>query len=239
VIVWDVQSGSQRSSWTINDCVNCIKFSPDSDHVVYGTGFVLGKGEVVIRRLRTGRVVRRLVGHDAPVGAIAISPDGKRIASGDGCELDNQYDATIRIWEVATGREIRRFDAREAQIDAVEFSLDGRSLIAASSEHSISWPTGRIEAWEIASGKQNPLLDKNVCCIGLLRGGRHFVIGDPGALGIVDVESGKEIASIYPQSALRCLAVSPDSRFVVTGGGAWPDDGDKSKGRLHMWKIAK
>ncbi len=42
--------------------------------------------------LQTKKLLRTLIGHAAPVKAIAISPDGQTLASGSG-------DRTIKIWQ--------------------------------------------------------------------------------------------------------------------------------------------
>ena len=50
-----------------------------------------------LRRL-SHRDVSRLYGHDTPVSALAISPDGRRLVSGD-------ENGTIIFWDVAEGRD--------------------------------------------------------------------------------------------------------------------------------------
>jgi WD40 repeat protein len=47
--------------------------------------------------------VRTLTGHDGAVATVAISPDGKRVASG-------AYDELVKIWDFATGAEVSTFE---------------------------------------------------------------------------------------------------------------------------------
>lgn len=53
-------------------------------------------GKVVIWDVKSRSVVAILEGHDRPVVAIAVSPDGRRIASGS-----LEPEKTIRIWEIS------------------------------------------------------------------------------------------------------------------------------------------
>src|SRR5258705_156477 len=43
------------------------------------------------------------------VGAIAVAPDGKRLATGD-------REGNVRLWEVPGGRELRRWQFRKAWV---------------------------------------------------------------------------------------------------------------------------
>ena len=52
--------------------------------------------------LETGRVMRTLEGHSAPVTAVALTPDGKRAVSAS-------WDHTLRVWELAIGLLIATF----------------------------------------------------------------------------------------------------------------------------------
>ena len=69
----------------------------DSSHLLYSSG-----NDLVIRRFfpagidTTEPEVRVLHGHTATVSALAVSPDGKKIASG-------AEDGTLRIWDARTG----------------------------------------------------------------------------------------------------------------------------------------
>ena len=67
--------------------------------------------------------------HDAAVGAVTFSPDGRLIASGSD-------DATIRIAEVATGKERHPLRGHLGRVAALAISPDGRFLLFASDRYA-------------------------------------------------------------------------------------------------------
>jgi WD40 repeat protein/tRNA A-37 threonylcarbamoyl transferase component Bud32 len=74
---------------------------------------------------------------DYGVTTLAVSPEGRVLASGSGFE-----DPAIRIWDAATGRLLFRLDGHTAWVCRLSFSKDGRQLISAASDQTIRvWDT--------------------------------------------------------------------------------------------------
>ena len=70
--------------------------------------------------------VRRYTGHTDGAAALAVSPDGKTIASGAW-----QYgrDPLVRLWDVATGRNTRNFPGHPGGTGALAFLPGGKQLM--------------------------------------------------------------------------------------------------------------
>jgi WD40 repeat protein len=77
--------------------------------------------------------------HAFSLRAVAISPDGKVIASGSN-------KGSIRLWEADTGRELRVIPAHSSAVVGLAFSSDGKKLASASWDR-----TARL--WDTATGK--------------------------------------------------------------------------------------
>jgi WD40 repeat protein len=67
--------------------------------------------------------------------SLAISPDGRRIATG-------QTDGTARLWDAASGESIAIFKGHDGPVTSVAFSPDGRDLLTGGVDNTVRlWDT--------------------------------------------------------------------------------------------------
>src|SRR5262249_12228215 len=65
------------------------------------------------------------------IHALAFSPDGRRLASGD-------IRAAVTLWDTQTGQEVLQFRTRRRTVTTVQLSPAGRRLAAVTSDGAIS-----------------------------------------------------------------------------------------------------
>jgi WD40 repeat protein len=109
--------------------------------------------------LATRREVRTLRGHNGPVGAVAVSPDGATIATGGA-------DGTAKLWDADTGREILTLTGHAKAVYGVSFSADGRLLATASHDGTVALhPLGIDELKRVALTRVTRSLTADECAL--------------------------------------------------------------------------
>jgi WD40 repeat protein len=78
----------------------------------------------------TGKERGQLRGHQGEVGALAVSADGKYLASGGA-------DRTVRLWHLPTGEERARFQDHRGPITSVALSADAGHLVSGSQDTTV------------------------------------------------------------------------------------------------------
>jgi WD40 repeat protein len=88
--------GGWSRKWNQSDgTVGPIVFSPDSRWIASGGN----DNTVSIHEVRTGRLVRELVGHQSKIVSLAFTPDNRTLASA-------ADDQTLRLWNTDTWRDL-------------------------------------------------------------------------------------------------------------------------------------
>lgn len=124
--LWDIATGRKRRTWRLNSSIMCGALSKDGQ-----TAVLAENGPTIhVFNAVTGQQTAQLSGSRSRSHAVALSTDGRRVASGDGPE--------VVLWEVTASKERRRWKQGGEFIAALRFSPDGERL-AVAEDHGEMW----------------------------------------------------------------------------------------------------
>ncbi|WP_138506456.1 serine/threonine-protein kinase [Nostoc sp. PA-18-2419] len=162
-----------------------------------------------------------LQGHQNSVLSVAISPDGKTIASsGD--------DRKIKLWNLATGKQISSLNTYSGQVNIVVISPDGKTLVSGSDDST-------IKVWNLATGRQIRTLSghsDSVHALAIAADSQTLVSGsDDNTIKIWDLVTGEQIKTLIGHTFwVRSVAISRDSVILISGSF------DKT---IKIWNLTK
>ncbi len=190
------------------------------------------RGEKQIVRVRlepdvTAGEIRRFVGHNAFVQAVALTPDGSRA-------LSVGWDGFIRMWDAKTGQEVHAFGVNEEGINnalqCVAISPDGRRALAGG----VAKPLGKaegvgkvwlldLENYRVLKHCDHPFTPEDyfgVNGVAFSPDGCRALLGSfDGVVRIWDVEHWKELTRFEHDRGLWSVAYSPEGRHALVASG--------------------
>jgi WD40 repeat protein len=146
-----------------------------------------------------------------------FSPDHKLVAVAlhTTPEPALQRGAGFGVWEVATKKLLFEVPTTGFTIGALAFSPDASTLSVGSYD-------GTLELWDVARGKllrKLPRAESMVFSTLFLPDGKTLLSGTSGgSINLYDVADGKLIRSFDDDIAVYTLRLSPDGKWLATGG---------------------
>jgi WD40 repeat protein len=197
-----------------------VVFAPDSRHVLTGDGDQC----VRIWDVETGKMTLTSERGPARVG-IAVSPDGKLIASHGGLE-----NRVVDLLDASTGQVVRTLTGHTLGVRDVAFSSDSRRLLSASSDRT-------VRIWDVAAGKELLKLDHRhmVGGVALSPDGKRLASTANLWLTLWDVDTAEKIKETeIPGSSFGGPAYSKDGRHLLTVQRL---RGSEPSGFLVLWEA--
>ncbi|WP_449420843.1 protein kinase domain-containing protein [Phormidium nigroviride] len=181
-----------------------VAVSPNGRVVVTGST----DGTVRMLHLRTGKLLKTLMGHSEAVWSVAVSPDGKAIASGSA-------DDTIKIWDLYTGKLKRTLYGHKAGVFSVAFSPDGKAIASVGKDKT-------VKLWDADTGRELETLkghSAGVQSVAFTPNGKTLVTGnDDGTIELWNWQTGKLIQTLRGHSdTVWSVAISSDGQTLASG----------------------
>ncbi|QWB27654.1 MULTISPECIES: helix-turn-helix domain-containing protein [Streptomyces] len=162
----------------------------------------------------------RLVSGTEPVGSIALSPDGRTVAT-------HSRDGKVRIWDLPGGRLRQTFTGHDTD-QVAAFSPDGRTLAVAMARESGT----EIGMWDPVTGRKLGTLaipDGAVGGLAFSADGRTVAATSPAAVRVWDVATGRTRHSFTSLPDPEAVSFGSDGRTVAAVG---------FNGLVRVWDVA-
>jgi WD40 repeat protein len=163
---------------------------------------------------------RTYIAHNRSAEAVAISPDGKRIASG-------ADDGLVRILDASDGLEIFLLSAPPRAVRALAFSPDGKFV-------AVGGDDAKLRIWDVSGDRpQRPVRTfdhkMTIWSVAYAPNGKFLVTGsEDGTARVWDTNSnGNEVRGLQTPGPVHGVAISADGRYVAAG----------SARTVHVWQM--
>jgi WD40 repeat protein len=212
VCAWDIRTGRAVAEFELpKPDVHFAAFTADGKTLFCG-----GDGSLTAWQATPPKVLRSVRQEQPGFDALALSPDGKRIASAGSRSV-------IQIWDVETLKVLKKWSGEGYSVSALAFSPDGKTL--ASAENGI------IRLWDTRTGKRvDPFegQEDGIASLAFVQGGKQVVVAAGSTIRLLDATTGKLVRAFKDEAAVgKHIALSADERLLAAA-----DEG------IAVWELA-
>jgi WD40 repeat protein/serine/threonine protein kinase len=228
ITLWDAATGWEPRIFrgTPETFGHAIALSPDGSTFATGLCGDVKEGQprlITLWNAATGTLRRKGphgYGAKVTMGALAFSPDGKKLLWGD-------EDTTIYLWDLDTG-EVRTFEGHKGFHTGVDFDPKGRWIASASID-------GTVKLWDLESRHEVHTFPRlsSTTNVAFSPDGRYLAAGTESGARMWDLARPEDPRQIdlkgqrNTQAFGNRLSFSPDGRYLASG----------SANTVRLWEV--
>lgn len=222
--IWSLITGELLNTITGHSGpVTCVTFSNDGKTLASSSAYK--DGTIKLWDIKTGNLKSTLKGDDwvvLSIWSIAISPDGKMLASG------HHADSTVKIWNLETQKIERILRGHVWAVESVKFSPNGQILVSGSLDSNIKiWNpyTGR-QIRNLNGPQESPISlvkswfsDKSVYTVAFSPDGQNIASGGAKQpIQLWRLSNGEVKTNLTGHTdTVYSVAFSPDGKTLASG----------------------
>ncbi|ETO08508.1 WD-40 repeat protein [Reticulomyxa filosa] len=176
--LWDVQSGKELKKLEGHlDSIFDVNLFLQMENILYQAhtirqyeyGTILSSSvdkTIGLWKVKSGKRLKKLVGHSNFVMAAKFSPNGQFVVS---CS----WDKTVRIWDTISGKELKIFKGHLDMVRDVKYFPDGQTIVSCADDKT-------IRLWDVNSGDEIQRLKEHsdwVGCMDISPDGKIIISG--------------------------------------------------------------
>jgi WD40 repeat protein len=163
-------------------------------------------------------------GHGSSVWAVAYSPDGHLLVSGDG-------NGTVNIWEVKAGKLLDSLDLQH-WVHCLAFTPDGQALAIGTSNMIRLWDVNRVREIRNFTFPMGEKFD-HVKSVAFSPDGQLLAAAYGLQIGMWEVATGREVRKLNQKFAVYSIAICPDGLWLASAAQSATRENE-----VKLWDIA-
>lgn len=220
VVIWTVERLAKEREITegLTDRIAALRFLPDGNQLIIADGRAAELGTVRIADVGTGAIASSWTAHNDTVFDLAVSKDGKLLATAGG-------DKLVKLWDLETHKEIAKLEGHVAQVLSLAFNADDTQLASGGSDF-------QLKVWDVKTHERLMSLGTHTTAVD----GVAWATGVPAVVAVTAdgaVERFTELKAHtgavsgevqakeqkYPaaEGMLQCVAVTPNGERLFAG----------------------
>ncbi|NJK64854.1 MAG: PQQ-binding-like beta-propeller repeat protein [Synechococcaceae cyanobacterium SM2_3_1] len=223
---WNLRNGKKIRTFKGGGWAKSLALSPDM--TVLATEF----DDLVLWEYKSGKKICRIPAMIS--GSLQITSDSKFLVASDYVQLKPYkrgiWDNQIKVWDLQTGNVLRALENPPAQASFNDFALSSDDLFLAGTH------IGGIKIWNFQTGELIQRIDKTKN----VRFGEHLDMvyspifssngktllstGADSSIQEWDLQTGKNIGTIYSKNLINRILISKDYKILVGIGESRDND---------------